>query len=131
MSKEVVLARPHPFIRKPMSELLGKLGYKPVTEGGTAKPAGVVVSSSLTSEAGSFEDVLQMVRQKYAGVPLIVATLLKPELAETALGRSLAQVFPGKKFGFPSSGTRGDILIVRPDDLKMPDAEKMIQSFLK
>lgn len=131
MSKEVVLARPHPFIRKPMTELLGKLGYTPVADGSSSRPAGVIVSSSVTSEAGSFEDVLKMVSQKYAGVPLIVATLLNPELAEMSLGKSLSQAFPGKKLGFPSAGTRGDILVVRPDDLKSVDTEKLIQSFLK
>ncbi|MBE0487208.1 hypothetical protein [Marinobacter sp.] len=131
MSKEVVLARPHPFIRKPMTELLAKLGYTPVTDSGTAKPAGVIVSSSVTSEAGSFEDVLKLVKRTWAGVPLVVATLLKPEMAIKTLGKELELIFPGKRIGFPSDGQKVDILIVRPDDLKTPLAERVMQGFLK
>lgn len=131
MSKKVVLARPHPFIRKPMTELLAKLGYTPVTELASGKPAGVIISSSVTSEGGSFQDVLKTVRKTWADAPLIVATLLKPDMARKSLGKELAEVFPGKKIGFPSEGKSGDILIVGPDDLKLPATEKLIQGFLK
>jgi|1_EtaG_2_1085319.scaffolds.fasta_scaffold00009_335 hypothetical protein len=131
MSREVVLARPHPFIRKPMTELLTKLGFTPVTGSSSAKPAGVIVSSSVTSEAGSFADVLQMVKQTWAGVPLVVATLLKPDMAIKSLGKELEAVFPGKKIGFPSEGQKADILIVRPDDLKVPQIERVIQGFFR
>lgn len=88
MSREVVLARPHPFIRKPMTELLTKLGFTPVAGTSEGRPAGVIVSSSVTSEAGSFEDVLKMVKETWQGVPLVVATLLKPDMAIKSLGRA-------------------------------------------
>lgn len=132
MSKEVVLARPHPFIRKPMTELLTKLGYTPVADGSSDnKPVGVIVSTSVTSEAGSFADVLKLVKQKWSGVPLMVATLLKPDMAIKSLGRQLEENFPGKRIGFPSEGQKADILIVRPDDLKVPQTERAIQGFFR
>lgn len=80
MSREVVLARPHPFIRKPMTELLTKLGFTPVTGSSSA-------------------DVLTMVKQTWTGVP--------------------------------SEGQKADILIVRPDDLKAPQSERVIQGFFR
>lgn len=131
MSREVVLARPHPFIRKPMIELLTKLGFTPVTGNSAVQPAGIIVSSSVTSEAGSFEDVLKLVKQTWAGVPLIVATLLKPDMAIKSLGKELEAVFPDKTIGFPSEGQKADILIVRPDDLKAPQTERVIQGFFR
>ena len=131
MTREVVLARPHPFIRKPMTELLSKLGFTPVTSGSSTKPAGVIVSSSVTSETGSFADVLKMVKQTWTGVPLVVATLLKPDMAIKSLGKELEMVFPGKKIGFPSEGQKADILIVRPDDLKVPQTERVLRGFFR
>ncbi|PKM03654.1 MAG: hypothetical protein CVV16_08200 [Gammaproteobacteria bacterium HGW-Gammaproteobacteria-6] len=131
MTKEVILARPHPFIRKPMTELLNKLGYSPVTQSGVGKPAGVIVSSSVMSEAGSFEDMLKQVKQSWAGVPLVVATLLKPEMALKSLGKEIESVFPGKRVGFPSDAQKVDILIVRPDDLKSSQTERVMQGFLR
>lgn len=131
MSREVVLARPHPFIRKPMTELLTKLGFTPVTGHSSGKPAGVVVSSSVTSEAGSFGDVLRMVKQTWAEAPLVVATLLKPDLAIRSLGKEIEAVFPGKRIGFPSDRLPADILIVRPEDLTTAQTERVIQGFFR
>jgi hypothetical protein len=70
------------------------------------------------------------VKETWSGVPLIVATLLKPEMALKSLGKDLEAIFPGRRIGFPSDGQVPDILIVRPDDLKLPQTERVIHGFL-
>jgi len=131
MAKEVLLARPHPFIRKPMSDFLTRLGFTPTQDAPRSRPAAVVVSSSVTSEHGAFEDVLESVKKAHSGVPLIVATLVKPELAKGSIGRTLASVFPGKKVGYAGEGTAGDILVVRPDDLANSRTGQLFRQMLK
>ncbi|EMP54387.1 hypothetical protein MSNKSG1_15556 [Marinobacter santoriniensis NKSG1] len=131
MPREVVLARPHPFIRKPMTELLTKIGFAPVAGKSSGRPAGVIVSSSVTSEAGSFEDVLKLVKNTWDDVPLVVATLLKPDMAIKSLGKDLAEVFPGKRVGFPSESRAPDILLVGLDDLRSPQTERVFQAFFR
>jgi hypothetical protein len=132
MTKEVLLARPHPFIRKSMTEFLTANGYTPVQElSNGVLPAAVVVSSSVTSGAGSFEDVLMMVRRTHRNRPLVVATLLKTELVKNTLSHTINDVFPEKKIGYASEGSVGDVLVVHPDDLKLVETQKLFRQFVR
>lgn len=75
MPRQVVLARPHPFIRQPMTETLVELGFEPVANA-SSPPAGVVVSTSVNSDVGAFDDVLADVKSRCGSVPLVIATLI-------------------------------------------------------
>ena len=128
MSPQVVLARPHPFIRQPMMETLTGLGYEAVAS--AAAPVGVVVSTSVNSEAGAFDEVLGEVKARYGNVPLVIATLMKPEAAGRSLATIIQKFFPGREVSFLGSYRKGNVLIVRPEDLATADARQVLQQHL-
>lgn len=129
MSRQVVLARPHPFIRQPMTETLAGLGFEPVASA-SGTPAGVVVSTSVNSEAGAFDEVLADVKARYGNAPLVIATLMKPEVAGRSLAKTIARVFPGRAVSFLNDYRKGNVLIVRPDDLKADGARDVFRKHL-
>ena len=99
MSKNVLLARPHPFIVAEMKPFLEENGYTITKLEALAnlptlapKAGGVIISLALSSPLPeSAETVFKQLRQVAPGVPVLFASMLSFEQAQAGMERLAAQ----------------------------------------
>lgn len=132
MSRQVLLARPHPFIVNEMKPWLEQGGYsvqQPDHVDDLASHAracvGAVISLAVSSSmAASAADVLKIVRQANPSLPILFAALrpysqIRPEIERLLQGLGIAGAVLGADQGtgslFPGGGKM--FLYVSKDDL--------------
>lgn len=132
MSRQVLLARPHPFIVSEMKPWLEQGGYsvqRPDNVSDLASHAracvgaviSLAVSSSITAGAA---DVLKIVRQANPSLPILFAALrpyaqIRPEIERLLQGLGIAETVAGtdQGAGSPFLGGGRTFLYVSKDDL--------------
>lgn len=99
MSKNILLARPHPFIVAEMKPFLEENGYLIIKLDAMAnlpvmasKVGGAIISLALSSSLPeSAEAVLQQLRQTAPGVPVVFASILSFDQARPGMERLASQ----------------------------------------
>ena len=133
MEKNVLLARPHPFIVADMKAFLTRNGYVPnplssldQLSGHKGSIKGAVISTSVTSSVSeSTEDVIKAIRTRYAHVPIVLATLIEFDAVVKTMERSITTALPGAKLlpvaaaseAQPALGKDNGLLVIRRGDL--------------
>jgi len=133
MEKNVLLARPHPFIVADMKAFLTRNGYVPnplssldQLSGLKGSIKGAVISTSVTSSVSeSTEDVIKGIRAKFPHVPIVLATLIEFDAVVKTMERSIITALPGAKLlpvaaaseAQPALGKDKGLLVIRRGDL--------------
>lgn len=147
MSRQILLARPHPFIvaeMKPFLETHGYAALKPEgsqTLDGLARAcAGAVISLAVTSSTGlEADEVLKRVRSSALKLPLVFAGLLSFEKYQQTLERLAQQTgFSGEGLAVAVEteaskmlGSPQGWLYVSKDDLLDPTRRELAARLLK
>lgn len=122
-SKEVLLARPHPFIVAEMAPFLMQLGFTPVRLQSIQEPAtprasvaGAVISLAVGSTIPeSAAEVFTALRQHNARVPVLFASLLEFDSARSVLAGLAEKTGVSAKLIGVGSGNSHDPDFGKPD----------------
>lgn len=136
---KVLLARPHPFIKATMQTFLKDNGFTPVVcESITDSAqhsnefAAAIVSTSILGNEGDLEKVLKQVKEYHPDVPLVLSTLLSPELVQRSLHKQISPIIDNATFDELSDAQqnrlKNRVLIVRPKDIS-PANQNAISKF--
>ncbi|MDZ7863965.1 hypothetical protein [Acidovorax sp.] len=146
MSKNILLARPHPFIVAEMKPFLEENGYtlaklEVISNMATLAPkaGGAVISMALSSSIPeSAEEVFQQLRQSAPAVPVVFASMLSLDMARPGLERMAALCRVNASIaGIDNEGTvsqwgRPDtFLYFSKDDLAIPARRAIAARILK
>lgn len=146
MSKNILLARPHPFIVAEMKPFLEENGYTISRLESMAnlptlapKAGGAIISLALSSPLPeSAETVFKQLRQAAPGVPVVFASMLSFEQARPGMERLAAQFGVQAAFSGIDTETSASrlgrpeaFLYFSKDDLATPDRRGVAARMLK
>lgn len=147
MPRQILLARPHPFIVTEMKPFLETLGYVALKPEGpqtldtlAASCAGAIISLAVTTSNGlQVEEVLKRVRSAAPKLPLVFSGLLPFEKYRSTLERLAQQTgLAGKGLAVSAEteashalGSPQGWLYVSKDDLIDPARRELVARLLK
>jgi hypothetical protein len=146
VQKQVLLARPHPFIVAEMAPFLTQLGYAPVrlhsVEELAAAPsaAGAVISLAVGSAIpATAADVFAALRRHHPVVPVLFASLLEFDTARGVLAALAEKAGISARIIGVDSGNSGGGDLGKPDtffyvaksDFEAPARRKLVGAMLR
>ncbi len=147
MSRNILLARPHPFIVSEMKPFLEQNGYSPRKvdtladlPGSTAGASGAIISLAVVSAIGeSAETVFAALRKVAPGMPVLFASIIDFAAAKSTMERLAKNAgLTGAIFGIdaaiesnPALGKPDTFLFLNKDDLVSPERRSLAARIIK
>jgi len=147
MSRNILLARPHPFIVAEMKPFLEQNGYSPRKvdtladiPGSTSGAAGAIISLAVVSSIGeSAETVFNALRKSAPRLPVLFASIIDFAAAKSTLERLAKNAgFTGAILGIdaasesnPALGKPDTFLFLNKDDLVSPEQRALATRIIK
>jgi len=148
MTKQVLLARPHPFIVSKMTPFLERNGFSPVKLGSLSELSklrsiplsGAIISIAVQSSIDdTAEAVLVAIRKQFPHLPVAFAGLLEMTMASNTIKHMLLQTIEMPNILAVEAGNERHVglgnensfIYIRHDDLSTPDAEKITAQMLQ
>jgi len=145
-NREILLARPHPFIVAEMAPFLVQLGFTPVRLNSVAelavampRPVGAVIALAVGSTIPeSAAQVFTVLRRHHARMPVLFVSLLDFDTARSVLAGLAGKTEVGAKLIAASSidshdhdlGKPDTFLYVAKSDLETPEQRELVGQML-
>lgn len=148
-TKKILLARPNTFIVNEMTKFINELDYIPVPIKNSSELnnyssdeiGGIVISTAISSTVNEgYDEMLKLVNEKYASVPVVLVSLIALDKFEKAIQLKLNKVGLSYRLHSVSNAmlstrleSKSDIVVIENDDLvnqsKYPTSRKVAQKF--